>query len=99
MAIELFGLLYTVPNIKQPIVVATPEEVSAGIPILEDAKDITLAQYDRHTKDVLTAHKIKDYRCKKFSVVLVPDVEILFDKLVEGSGLLNEKLQNASAYT
>ena len=85
--------------VKQPVVPKPPEEVYAGFPILEDAKDITLAEYDRNTKDVLTAHHIKDYRRKRFNLVLLPKVDILFDQILEGSDYWNALLRNESPYT
>ena len=97
--ISLYGRLYDDTKVKQPEVVTPPEIVFESVPVLEDAKDITLAQYSRYTKDVLTAHKIKDYRRKVFNLVLLPDVSIWFDKLLEGSEYWNGLLHNESPYS
>ena len=59
--ISLYAKLYKEVNLQQPIVTKSPEEVYPGVPLLEDARPITLAEYDVQTKDVITAHRIKDY--------------------------------------
>ena len=65
---------------------------------LSDAKDITLAQYNPVTKDIVTAHNLKDYRRKVFTLLLLPDADIVFDKVLEGS-YYNEFLQNESLHS
>lgn len=97
--IGLYGRLYDDNPIKQPEVVKPPEIVYDGVPLLEDAKDITLAQYSRYSKNVLTAHRMKDYRRKRFNLVLLPEVDILFDRILEGSEYWNELLHNESPYS
>ena len=74
--------------------VAIPE----GKPILRDTKEITLAEYDVDTKNAITAHRIKDYRRRIYNLVLLPRVNILFDKVLEGSVYWNELLQTKSEY-
>lgn len=98
--IDLYTQLYAsrVP-VKQPVVTQPPEVVYAGFPLLEDAKDITLAEYDRNTKDVLTAHRMKDYRRKTFNLILLPKVDIMFDAILEGSDYWNALLHDESPYT
>lgn len=85
--------------VKQPEVVKEPEEVFKGRPILPDAKEITLAEYDVDTKDAITAHHLKDYRRKRFNLVLLPDIITLFDKVLEGSDYWNGLLHNESPYS
>lgn len=97
--ISYYGKLLNNPVVRQPVVPKTPEEVSAGVPILEDAVDITLAEYERVTKDVITAHRIKDYRRKRFNLVMLPKVDILFDRVIEGSEYWGELLKNEGPYT
>ena len=98
-AIYYYSRLYGDTIVTQPIVTKSPEEVYAGFPLLEDAKLITLAQYDRNTKELLTAHRMKDYRRKRFNLVLLPDVDILFDRVLEGSDYWNALLHNESPYS
>lgn len=88
--------LQFMPNVvvKQPTVVRQPEETSVGLPIVPDAVDVTLAEYDVTTKNAITAHKLKDYRRKKFNLVLLPKIDILFDKLLEGSVYWNALLHD-----
>ncbi|MCM1218621.1 MAG: hypothetical protein NC548_29380 [Lachnospiraceae bacterium] len=97
--ISLYSRLYGDKLIKQPEVVTSPEEINESVPILEDAKDITLAQYSKYTQDVLTAHKIKDYRRKRFNLVLLPKVTVTFDRILEGSEYWNALLHNESPYS
>ena len=83
--ISLYGKLLSSTAVKQPVVPKYPEEIYEGYPLLEDAVDITLAEFDRNTKDVITAHRLQDYRRKRFNLVLLPQVDIMFDRLLEGS--------------
>ena len=85
--------------VMQPQVVKTFDEVFAGKPILSDAKEVTLAEYDVETKNAITAHHIKDYRRKKFNLILLPNIDIMFDRLLEGSGYWNELLHHESSYS
>lgn len=84
------------PFAKQPHVPKPIEEVAAGKPILSDAKVITLAEYDLDTKDAITAHRIKDYRRKRFNLLLLPKINVTFDRVLEGSDYWNELLHYES---
>ena len=97
--ISLYARLYGDTPVKQPTVVDSPDIVYDSVPVLDDAKDITLAQYSRYTKDVITAHRMKDYRRKRFNLILLPDVNIMFDRLLEGSEYWNGLLHNESPYS
>ena len=100
MYISMYEWLYSGHmNIRQPVVTKTPEEVSAGLPLIEDARDITLAQYEPQTKDLITAHNLKDYRRKTFNLVLLPKVNVLFDKYLEGCKFYEERLHHESPYS
>lgn len=96
--IQYYSRLYNDKPIQVAPVVKPPEVVCDSVPLLEDAKDITLAQYSRYTKDILTAHRMKDYRRKKFNLKLMPEVDILFDRILEGSEYWNGLLHNESPY-
>lgn len=61
-------------------------EESTPIFALPDIQDITLAQYNPITKDIITAHYLKDYRRHTFRLLLLPDVKIVFDSVLEGDG-------------
>lgn len=80
-------------------VVKSPEEVFAGKEILSDAREVTLAEYDVNTKNAITAHHLKDYRRKSFHLALLPKIDILFDKLLEGNDYWSELLHNESPYS
>ena len=59
---------------------------------LSDAREVTLAQYDPITTDIITAHNIKDYRHKVYSLILLPQVRIIFDAVLEGLGYIDEHI-------
>ena len=100
MYIDLYSNLFSYNvGVKQPIVTKAPEEVSVGLPLVEDAKEITLAQYEPVTKDVITAHNLKDYRSKSFNMMLLPKMEVLFDKFLEGCNYYAERLNSTSPYS
>lgn len=46
---------------------------------LPKARDITLAEYDPSSQGLITAHRIRDYRRRHFSLVLLPEIEIEAD--------------------
>lgn len=97
-AIGLFAKIGFGTMAKQTEVVTQPEEVSQGLPIIPDAIDVTLAEYDVQTKNAITAHHLKDYRRKRFNLNLLPEVHTLFDCVLEGSDYWNELLHNEDAY-
>lgn len=98
--LDMYNIMYgNRPSIRQPTVVKSPEEVSRGLPIVVDARDITLAEYEPITKDAITAHRLKDYRRKSFNLLLVPKVNILFDTLLKGSKYYEELLSTQSPYS
>lgn len=70
-------------KIKQP----KPYTPGVVIPtiIVEDAVPVTLSEFAAESKNAITAHRIKDYRRVSTSLVLLPEVETLYDKLLEGS--------------
>ena len=66
---------------------------------LPDAIDVTLAEYNPATRDQIVAHRIKDYRRRRFNLKLLPRVTILFDYILEGSDYWNERVHDESPYT
>ncbi len=97
--IQYYSLLHTGKVIVQQKPLREPEQEFKGRPILNDAKLITLAEYSVDTKDAITAHHLKDYRRKRFNLTLLPKVDILFDKILEGSVYWNELLHNENSYS
>lgn len=65
------------------------ERVTPGVIVpdlrVDDVRVITLSEYSPVSKYAITAHRVKDYRKKSNSLILLPEVDILFDKLLEGS--------------
>lgn len=58
-----------------------PPEKDA-IKILSDVKTITIAEITPASRDLITAHKLKDYRRKTFSLLLLPDIDLPIDSLL-----------------
>ena len=69
--------------------IKTVERQPSGVVVpdlhVDDAKVITLSEYNPKSKFAITAHRVKDYRKKTNTLILLPEVDILFDKLLEGS--------------
>jgi hypothetical protein len=61
------------------------EENKRQVPVMELGvpKEITLAEYDSNTKQFITAHRLKDYRRRTFTLVMLPDVHLPIDDLLE----------------
>lgn len=97
--IALYNKIDSNISVEQPHVIVEPEVTFAGRPIVPDAKIVTLAEFDVNTKNAITAHHLKDYRRKSFHLALLPKIDILFDKLLEGSDYWNELLHNESPYS
>lgn len=58
----------------------TPKRLEASRTFqLPKARDITLAEYDPSSQGLITAHRIRDYRRRHFSLVLLPEIEIEAD--------------------
>ena len=55
----------------------------ASVQILGDIKEITIAENDPTSRDVITAHRLKDYRRKVFSLLILPEVEVLLDSMLK----------------
>lgn len=97
--ISKYAILYDGVGFRQPIALKDPTEAEKGRPILTDAKEITLAEYDVDTKDAITAHHLKDYRRRRFNLVLLPKIDVPFDRMLEGSEYWNGLLHYESAYS
>ncbi len=82
--LEFFDVYLSGFRVQQAPPMKTVDEKQESIPIPMDAKLITLAQYDRMSKSVITAHNLAEYRKKRFSLMLLPEIDIWFDRLIEG---------------
>ena len=96
--IALYAKLQRNVEVVQPQVVKSPEEASAGKPIIRDAIPVTLAEYDVNTKNAITAHRLKDYRRKRFNLILLPKIETLFERVLEGSEFWNALLNESTNF-
>lgn len=66
------------------------EEEQKSVTVLADAKQVTIAEISPIAKGKITAHKLKDYRRKSFSLILLPDIDLMLDKLLEEKGNIHE---------
>lgn len=64
------------------------EELEKLVPVvLEDnKKDITLAEAEVASKGFIKVHRIKDYRRKDSSILLIPNVKTRLDFLINKGG-------------
>ena len=71
-ALSMIGqLVGSFPEIA-PVWTPTPyEDVNKGRPLVKDAIEITLAEYNLDTKDMITAHHLKDYRQRTFRLAIL----------------------------
>ncbi len=58
---------------------APPEPSSTPVFRIPTARTITLAEYDPSSQGTITAHRIKDYRRKSYSLTLLPNVRTVLD--------------------
>lgn len=96
--ISYYSALSTYKEVRQPEKLKEYEVVFEGNPIISDATQVTLAEYDADTKNAITAHRLKDYRRKIYNLVLLPKIDILFNKVLEGSPYWNELLHAKSGF-
>ena len=72
----VLDLYYKEPSWK-PYTPPTPK----GPPVfrMSTARDITLAEYDPSSQGTITAHRIKDYRRRTYSLTLLPNIRTVLD--------------------
>jgi hypothetical protein len=46
-------------------------------------KEIILAEYSTYCGDLITAHKLRDYRKRTYTLLMLPDVKLPIDALLE----------------
>lgn len=83
MGMRYFGIL-TGLNIdiqqNRPYIKKNPN--SSKTFLMPTAKEVTLAEYNAASSDCITAHRLSDYRRRRFSLTLLPDVGILITDLL-----------------
>lgn len=65
---------------------------------ISTAKDITLAEYDVSSQGTVTAHRLKDYRRKSFSLVLLPNVKTVLDDRFAPLEVVKGEILQAQSY-
>ncbi len=98
MAISDYSVLYASIATSQPKPVAEIPEVTP-VRLRPDARQITLAPLNKHSKGYITAHDFNDYRKKKFALSLLPYVETLFDQLLCASDYYYTLIHDDSPYS
>ena len=67
----------------EPVVAKRYEEADVkSVHLLSDIKQITVSETSPVTRDLITAHRIKDYRRKTFSLLLLPDIHLILDEFL-----------------
>lgn len=89
MALKYFEILEGRSiNISDKSTYIREREKDKTLPIVEfKSAPITLAELDSLCAGKFTAHRIADYRKKQFSLILLPNVQILFDNLLVQCGV------------
>lgn len=79
-------------NFKVDVIpVKTYENVKPKpVHILDDAHVVTIAEINPVAMGKVTAHRLKDYRRKTFSLMLLPDIQITLDELLKDVGKLED---------
>lgn len=54
--------------------------------IIKSESPVILAQYTEGVGEYITAHQLKDYRKRVFTLHLLPDVHILYSDFLNGAG-------------
>ena len=84
MAMEYFGLLTGMRvDIEKPTLLPRLQSKSTRAFLVPTAKEITLANIDPVSRDAVTAHKLADFRRRKFSLILLPTVFCVMDVMLE----------------
>lgn len=83
MGMRYFGILTGLKlDIERPTPYGTAEVSTSKVFLMPTAMDVTLAEYNAASGDAITAHRLSDYRRRRFSLVLLPNVHILLEDLL-----------------
>lgn len=83
MGMRYFGLLTGLQlNIDTPKPYTEVRQSTSKMFLMPTAKDVTLAEYHPASSDAITAHRLSDYRRRRFSLVLLPNVHIMIEDLL-----------------
>lgn len=81
MSIEYYRLVNNC-TISQSVIKPVEYKKPPADSLVSDAVKVTLAQVDTAVSQVLTAHNLKDYRRRKFSLHLLEDITLPIDILI-----------------
>lgn len=83
MVLKYYALVNNYIVDVEPFKPYTPK-VAKSTPdlVVNDVKPITLAEFNPVTSSLITAHKLKDYRRRNFTLTLLPDVHLPIDDLL-----------------
>lgn len=83
MGMRYYGILTGLKlDIERPTPYLERKPNKSKIFLMPTAKDVTLAEYNAASSDAITAHRLSDYRRRRFSLTLLPDVHILMEDIL-----------------
>ena len=83
MGMKYYGILTGLKlDIERPTPYVEKKPGKSKMFLMPTAKDITLAEYNASSSDAITAHRLSDYRRRRFSLTLLPDFHIILEDLL-----------------
>ena len=88
MAMKYFSLLAGIKlDLSQPQPYVEKKPGASKVFQMPKAKEVTLAEYNPVSRDAITAHHLSDYRHKRFSLILLPNIHVVLEDLLSTEGL------------
>lgn len=79
--LDLYSAVHNYSVKESPVPVYKPPE-EKSVHILTDVKSVTIAEINPASRDMISAHRLKDYRRKTFSLLLLPDISLPIDSFM-----------------
>lgn len=84
MGMRYYGILTGLKlDIERPTPYVGKKPNTSKMFLMPTAKDVTLAEYNAASSDAITAHRLSDYRRRRFSLTLLPDVHIIIEDILD----------------
>ena len=74
-----------------------PKQEGPPVFRMSNARNITLAEYDPSSQGTITAHRIKDYRRRSYSLTLLPNIHTVLDDRFKPLEVINGTILKASS--
>lgn len=82
MGVRNFGLITgTRLDIKTPRLYEEEKKHSTQMFQMPKAKEVTLAEFHPKSGEAITAHRLSDYRRRRFSLVLLPNIQVAIEDM------------------